>query len=473
MSTVGKRDFRPKIHFTPPKMWTNDPNGLVYANGKYHLFYQHHPEDTVWGPMHWGHAVSTDLIHWEHLPIALCPDELGTIFSGSAVFDSENTSGFGTPENPPIVAMYTQDYQAEGIHCQHQSIAYTLDGVHFTKYSGNPVIPCPEGRVDFRDPKIFRNRIRNCWGMVLAAGDHVEFFASQDLIHWEKTGEFGPAGNCAPGVWECPDLFELPTPTGTRYVLLVSMGMDVQQGGSRTQYFVGFFDGETFRPERVESAPLWLDEGFENYAGVTFDNTDSRILIGWANSWPYAPQCPTGDFCGSMTLPRRLSLRETPMGLRLACNPIGLEPYLDPVQEIASGDPLPGETFALSVKGSGDGEISLENSDGQILRFGIRDNVFFFDRSHGGDVSFSDVFASGSYSRREVPRIFSGDWNLEVVFDVSQIELFLDGGVQSMSCLVFPDTPYTRLSLDAPTVSKPRIAEIPIRKNTQSHKAKP
>ncbi len=249
--------------------------------------------------------------------------------------------------------------------------------------------------------------------------------------------------------------------------------MDVQQGGSRAQYFVGFFDGETFRPERVESAPLWLDGGFENYAGVTFDNTDSRILIGWANSWPYAPQCPTGDFCGSMTLPRRLSLRETPMGLRLACNPIGLEPYLDPVQEIASGDPLPGETFALSVKGSGDGEISLENSDGQILRFGIRDNVFFFDRSHGGDVSFSDVFASSSYSRREVPRIFSGDWNLEVVFDVSQIELFLDGGVQSMSCLVFPDTPYARLSLDAPAVSKLRIAEIPIRKNTQSHKAKP
>lgn len=447
MSTAGKRNFRPRFHFSAPQMWINDPNGLVYENGKYHLFYQYHPGSPVWGPMHWGHAVSRDLIRWEHLPIALYPDDLGTIFSGSAVYDEKNTSGLGSSEHPPIVAVYTQDQQTPEFHRQHQSIAWSLDGIHFEKYSGNPVIPCPPGRVDFRDPKIFWNRKKNGWGMVLAAGDHVEFFFSKNLTVWEKTGEFGPEGNVAPGVWECPDLFELFTPCGSRFILLVSMGMDSDQGGSRTQYFIGWFDGDSFRAESAGENPLWLEEGFDNYAGSTFSNADSRIMIGWANNWQYAASCPTGEFCGTMTLARKLSLRETPAGLRLAASPVGLEPYAGCRQELRSGDTLSGESFVLSAKGNGDATIRLENDCGQFLVFGIRENSLFFDRTQAGESSFSEVFSRPEYLEKEIPRLFSGGWSLTAVFDVSQIEIFLDGGTIAMSCLVFPDTPYRRVQI--------------------------
>lgn len=442
MDTESIRNFRPVFHFTPPQMWMNDPNGLVFVNGEYHLFYQHYPEDTVWGPMHWGHAVSRDLIDWKHLPIALYPDRLGTIFSGSAVLDRDNTSGFGSPQTPPLVAMYTQDCGEGELHRQSQSIAYSLDGLHFTKYFGNPVIPCPEGRRDFRDPKIFPNRITGTWGMVLAAGDHAEFFSSKDLIHWEKTGEFGPSENMVPGVWECPDLFELESPSGSRYVLLVSMGMNAAQGGSRTQYFIGDFDGRTFRAQTTDGAPLWLDEGFDNYAGVTFSNAPSRILIGWADNWQYAAACPTGDFRGSMTLARRLSLRQTEKGLRLSSCPIGLAPYLSDAFEIRSGEKLPGESFVLRVQGYGDAEISLENGAGRAVFFGVKGDSFFFDRSRAGLSAFSQTFGQTAYSRRQVPRLFSGAWKMQVVFDVSQIEIFFDGGAPCMSSVIFPEQPY-------------------------------
>ena len=207
MSTPAPRDFRPALHYTPQSWWINDPNGLVYAKGQYHLFAQYYHEP-VWGPMHWAHAVSRDLLHWEHLPIALAPDDLGAVFSGSAVFDQNNTSGLGREGQAPLVALYTSHGDFE-----QQSLAYSLDGVHFEKYSGNPVIPNQE-RADFRDPKVFWNPVKSCWSLVLAAGDHVEFFASPDLLHWTKTGRFGPQGNYSEGVWECPDLFPLAAPDG-------------------------------------------------------------------------------------------------------------------------------------------------------------------------------------------------------------------------------------------------------------------
>lgn len=445
MSTIGKRDFRPRLHFSAPQMWLNDPNGLVYENGRYHVCYQYHPGSTLWGPMHWGHAVSRDLIHWEHLPIALYPDKLGTIFSGCAVYDVKNTSGFGAFGKPPIVAIYTQNWEGPNgkkDRKQQQSIAYSLDGVSFLKYEGNPVLPCPEGQTDFRDPKVFWNSIRDCWSMVLAAKDRVEFFASKDFRQWEKTGSFGPEGNCAPGVWECPDLFELDAPGGKKAVLLVSMGMEAEDGGSRTQYFLGSFDGNTFLPDHKESAPLWLDEGFENYAGVTFDHADSRILIGWANNWRYAADCPTNEYCSNMTLARELSLKQTGAGLRLAARPLGLESCIAGVRNLRPSDRVSSETFGLTFTGEGDGEICLKNPAGQLLRFGIREERLFFDRSQAGDTSFSHIFAGEAYSKKETPRLLTGKWTLEAIFDVSHIELFLDEGTVTMSCLVFPDLPY-------------------------------
>ncbi|MDE6995287.1 MAG: glycoside hydrolase family 32 protein, partial [Lachnospiraceae bacterium] len=172
-------DYRPAVHFTPPKNWINDPNGMVYIDGRYHLFYQHYPTAPHWGPMHWGHAVSEDLLHWEHLPIALYPDELGCIFSGSCVYDRENLSGFGTRDTPPLLALFTH-HSTDESHMEHQSLAYSTDYEHFEKYYGNPVIP-NSGQKDFRDPKIFWNPVRKCYSLVLAAGDHVEFYASHDF----------------------------------------------------------------------------------------------------------------------------------------------------------------------------------------------------------------------------------------------------------------------------------------------------
>ncbi len=254
---------RPRYHFTPPAKWMNDPNGMVYYDGEYHLFYQHYPDGVVWGPMHWGHAVSTDLVNWQHLPIALYPDSLGYIFSGSAVVDWNNTSGLGKDGKPPMVAIFThhdpvgaqkgrQDFQV-------QSIAYSNDrGRTWIKYAGNPVVKNP-GIRDFRDPKVIRDEVRGQWVMVFAAWDHVKFYTSPNLIDWKHASDFGRKWGTHAGVWECPDIFPMNVDgTGElKWVLLVSINPGGPNGGSGTQYFVGDFDGEKFT----------LDPGFAGRLG--------------------------------------------------------------------------------------------------------------------------------------------------------------------------------------------------------------
>ena len=449
MSTMGVRDFRPKIHFTAPSMWINDPNGMFFANGTYHLFYQYHPGSTVWGPMHWGHAVSQDLIHWKHLPVALYPDSLGTIFSGSAVYDAENTSGLGAMGCSPVVAIYTQNLEGpngKSDRKQHQSIAYSLDGINFIKYFNNPVLPCPPDQTDFRDPKVFKNQIINCWSMVVSSGDHVEFYRSDDLLRWDKTGEFGQGTSLLPhqGIWECPDLFRLQTPDGTKDIFIVSLSLDAEYGGSRTGYFTGVFDGYTFVPD-PQSKFQWLDQGFDNYAGVTFNHSDHRILMGWASNWKYASQCPTNEYCGAMTLARKLSLIKTPDGYRLASAPAGLQSLITNLRLLNDRDVITSEVFGLDLRGNGDGIISFSNDRGQTLQFGIKDNSLFFDRSSAGRNDFSKEFNRKYFSERFASRFFSGPWQMEVIFDVSHIELFLDHGTVTMSCCIYPDTPYTQL----------------------------
>lgn len=431
MSTKGKRGFRPELHYTPAAGWINDPNGLVYIDGKYHLFAQHYPDDTVWGPMHWAHAVSDDLIRWEHLPIALAPDELGYIFSGSAVYDAENTSGFGG-EAPPIVAMFTH----HGDH-EQQSIAYSADGITFTKYPGNPVIPNDSIR-DFRDPKIFRNPVKNCWGCVLAAGDRVHFYGSADLKNWEKTGEF--MLESSPFVWECPDLFPLESPDGIKWILLVSMGGSRTNNDIRTRYFIGDFDGDTFTCTAGADELMLVDDGFDDYAAVTFDNHAERILMGWGANWTYARELPTNEFCGQMTLARKLTLTDTPKGgLRLAS-----EPVCDVFGEGAPSASLPGEVFRLTVRGSGAGTVSLTNTLGQALRFGVDgENRFFLDRTDAGAKDFHPDFGEKRLSENAVPRFFDGGWEIDLIFDHCLAEVFIDGGTRNMSALCFPDEPYT------------------------------
>ena len=447
MSTKGVRNFRPKIHFTPPKGWTNDPNGLVYHDNKYHLFYQHYPHGGYWGPMHWGHAVSTDLIKWEHLPIAIYPDEDGgMIFSGSAVSDTENVSGLGKDGKVPLIAFYTR--HAARRAGEEQSIAYSLDGVNFIKYEKNPVIPNP-GLPDFRDPKMFWNPVRKCWSMTLAATDKVFFYASKDLLSWEKTGEFGTAtdGNHAQGVWECTDMVPLEYKGKTIWLLIGSMTR-VEGEYVGTQYFLGDFDGDKFINPIPFGYAERLDSGWDNYAGVTYNNADRPIFVGWGTNWSYAHMTPTGEYCGNMTLPRSLAIEETSVGPRLASFPIGLDSIIDSGKNIKSGDALDSETFLLKVKGNGATRISLTNGMGQTLCFGVdEENNLFVDRTNAGAKDFSEDFASPEWGTSKAKRFYDGSYELDFVFDVSVSELFSDKGTRSMAMVCYPDTPYSVISV--------------------------
>lgn len=265
----------------------NDPNGLVFNQGVYHLFYQYYPEDIVWGPMHWGHAVSEDLVHWKHKPIALYPDEHGYIFSGSAVVDKNNTSGFGENGEAPLVAIFTyhskEGEEAGRMDFQTQGVAYSLDnGNTWNKYEGNPIIQ-NDGIKDFRDPKVFWHESSQSWILTLVAGDHAKFYTSKNLKDWTYLSDFGKSQGAHGGVWECPDLFPLQVDGSEeeKWVLIISINPGAPNGGSGTQYFVGDFDGKVFTSNQKE--PKWLDYGTDNYAGVTYNNVPGNgrfLLVG-------------------------------------------------------------------------------------------------------------------------------------------------------------------------------------------------
>lgn len=308
-----KETYRPQFHFTPPSMWMNDPNGMVYHQGEYHLFYQHNPDSTVWGPMHWGHAVSTDLVHWEHLPIALFPDNLGTIFSGSAVVDYNNTSGLGTADNPPMIAIFTYhsaEKAEEGRNdFQTQGIAFSLDnGRNWTKYEGNPVLPNP-GIRDFRDPKVMWYEEGQKWVMSLAVADHISFYSSPDLKEWTFESDFGKDIGAHGGVWECPDLFKLPVEgTGEeKWVLLVSINPGGPNGGSATQYFVGDFDGkkftvdEQFKQELTAEAVIPDGKMFADFEGRTYSSwkTEGDAFGKGPAKGTFQDQMKVSNFSGS------------------------------------------------------------------------------------------------------------------------------------------------------------------------------
>lgn len=474
MSTNGIREFRPKLHFTPLEGWLNDPNGMVYADGLYHLFYQYYPAEAVWGPMHWGHAVSRDLYHWEHLPVALYPDIAGEIYSGSAVLDDFNASGFGMLGKSPLVAIYTQHKSADDSFRETQNLAFSLDGVHFEKYRGNPVLT-NEKCADFRDPKVFRNPFRSVWGMVVAVRDCVQFFESENLKDWNYTGEFGHIEGLEHAVWECPDLIRLSVGGREIWMLIVSMEQGQEYGGSRTLYFAGDFDGQKFCSDGTYR---WLDEGFDNYAGVTFFGADKCIFMGWESNWRYAASLPTGEYCGMMTLPRELYAVDIPgKGIYLGCRPAGLGNLLGNVYDLTSSmydydqnfekkeihrtkkGYLKTETFALQIKGNGSSRITLFNSAGQQLCFGVdEENGLFVDRREAGSNSFSSIYASEAYGYKRVQRLNEQGYVLDVVFDVCSLELFIDDGTRTMTQLVFPDAPYRYIEYEGDV--EIRVAEL-------------
>ena len=479
-TTYYDEPYRPQVHFSPKENWMNDPNGMVYYKGEYHLFYQYYPEATVWGPMHWGHAVSKDLVHWTHLPIALYPDSLGLIFSGSAVVDENNMSGFGTSENPPLVAMFTYHSQpkekAGRIDYQYQGIAYsTDDGRTWTKYENNPVIKNP-GIKDFRDPKVFWHEPTKKWIVILAVLDHTEMWASDDLKSWSKLSEFGKDYAAHGGVWECPDLFELKTAQGeNKWIMLVSINPGGPNSGSATQYFVGDFDGINFIPDNGKDVTSWLDYGPDNYAGVTWSNIANgrRIFLGWMSNWTYALEVPTERWRSAMTAPRDLSLVKMSdrFYIRSAIAPEFIAAAVD-VKLI--GDLIVDDSIVLANKGiqdvskaviSGtldakDFAIELFNSGNQklIIAYDLKGNRFSIDRSKAGKTDFSKNFPL----QVSAPRIVSDEKvKFSMIVDHSSVEVFFDDGLSVMTSVFFVDTPLSQMKIEGQSLN---IQNLEIRK---------
>lgn len=447
---------RLQYHFSPEANWMNDPNGMVYYEGEYHLFYQYYPDSTVWGPMHWGHAVSKDMVSWEHLPVALYPDELGYIFSGSVVVDKDNTSGLGSTENPPMIAIFTYHEpkgEKEGkIDYQYQGIAYSTDkGRTWTKYDKNPVLPNP-GIKDFRDPKVFWHEEEHKWVMSLAVLDHITFYSSKDLKSWTKESGFGFELGGHGGVWECPDLIKM----GDKWVLLVSINPGGPNGGSATQYFVGDFDGKTFTPQDEETR--WIDMGRDNYAGVTWSNVpeeDGRILfIGWMSNWNYGQVVPTEKWRSAMTVARTFELYDEGDKKLLATYPVKELNSLR--EETVTIEPTSGESVSIMTNGFeladmdlslsseevlGSFEMQFFNNQGDTLRFGYTTETasFYINRDDAGDNQFSDSFngdqlAPFSISTKTIA--------LRILQDVGSVEIFVNKGQLAMTSLYFPKEPF-------------------------------
>ena len=442
--------YRPQYHFSPKTGWMNDPNGMVYYAGQYHVFYQHHPASTVWGPMHWGHAVSKDLIHWEHKPIAIYPDSLGMIFSGSAVLDKMNSSGLGTVNNPPLVAMFTyhnmpgeqsgrNDYQTQGI-------AFSLDsGSTWTKYSGNPVIRNP-GIRDFRDPKLSWWAEGSAWIVTLAVKDHIEFYGSNDLINWTKLSEFGQNIGNHGGVWECPDLFKIKDNEGVeQWVLLVSINPGAPKGGSGTQYFIGDFKSGSFIAH--DTITRWIDQGADNYAGVTWSNIPEsdgrRIFIGWMSNWNYANVVPTDPWRSALTLPRELSLLKNNDDWLLKSKPVNELETIIGTRSLFTGETsLKTQHPLIEFENqSGEFEFILSNDLNEFISVKVEQGVINIDRSHSGKIDFHEKF--GQVHRTDLKDIKLN--RVAVYLDLSSMELFINDGALVMTELFFPNRPFNKI----------------------------
>lgn len=463
--------WRPAFHFTPPANWMNDPNGLVYHNGTYHLFYQYYPDSTVWGPMHWGHATSPDLLHWTHQPIALYPDSLGWIFSGSAVIDKNNTAGFG---KDAMVAIFTYHndaiWKAGRKNTESQGIAFSLDeGLTWTKYPGNPVLN-NSGEQDFRDPKVSWHAARKCWIMVLAAGDRIKMYSSVNLTSWKFESDFVPDVKEPYGVWECPDLFPMKSGKEEKWVLILSQNMNGPNGGSATRYIVGRFDGYKFT---AETNPQWIDHGMDYYAAVTFDNTPDgkRILLGWMSNWLYATKTPTKTWRSAMALPRVLTLsgrqliQTTPPGIdELTTTLFQSKYYSQPL--IKEGFQLEQSIIEFKVVGNNRGlRVRLSNDLNEEVVVSVVDNTLVLNREKAGKVEFSQDFPRLQYLG---PELSDPITHMKMIIDRSSIEILVNYGRHALTAQIFPNSPWTNLRIDAENALE--LKDISIRQVRSSWK---
>ena len=467
--------YRPQFHFSPRLNWANDPNGLIYFEGEYHLFFQHDPSGVRGAHMSWGHAVSRDLVHWQELPVAI-PEENGVmIFTGSAVVDERNTSGFCAAGRPCLVAIYTGHTpgNASSKALQTQNLAYSNDrGRTWTKFALNPVLDLHMS--DFRDPKVFWSRHAQRWTMAVALPtEHkVRFYGSPDLKQWRLLSEFGPAGGVG-GQWECPELFELPVDGGAqpaRWVLKIGLNPGGLQGGSGEQYFVGDFDGTRFVNANPAALTLWTDYGKDCYCALTFNHLppgQPQTMIGWMSNWQYAGRLPTSPWRGQMTFPRQLALRTTVDGLRLVQLPVDAIDKLHSallarvagspaevnarIGNSSAGDARNREladltsTFLLGDAREVGWHVLASDDSFTGVGYDRQRQELFIDRTRSGQTGFSPDFPA----RIVAPLKLTDPQRLQLrlLIDRSSIEVFAEDGRLAMTALVFPNPGSRRMEV--------------------------
>ena len=489
--TTNTDYYRPSYHFTPLYGWMNDPNGMVYKDGEYHLYFQYNPYGSKWGNMHWGHAVSKDLVHWENLDPAIARDPVGHIFSGSSVVDKKNTAGFG---KDAIIAIYTNNSVN---HDEVQCIAYSNDnGRTFTKYEGNPVLTPFDGLKDFRDPKVFWYEKGKCWYMIVSADKEMRLYKSKNLKKWNYVSAFGKGIGQQPCQYECPDFFQLPVngdKKKMKWVMTMNINPGCWFGGSATEYFVGDFDGKKFTcPDANEVK--WLDWGKDHYATVTFSNTGDRVLgITWMSNWQYANLTPFKQNRGANGLPRELKLYEK-NGKYYISEDVAPEVYAlrKDTKELADASVADAKELngvAANMNGAfeieadvtpnANGiagiEISNNKRERTMIYFDMKQGKVVMDRTESGltdfgkqavphdielawdkqraaegkeparianSINYKNDFALATWAPLSLCEDGKKTYHVDIFVDKSSVELFVDGGRIAMTNLVFPVAPY-------------------------------
>ena len=426
--TKNREKFRPIYHHTPAYGWMNDPNGMFYKDGVWHLYYQYNPYGSQWENMTWAHSTSTDLMHWENQGEVIQPDALGTIFSGNSVVDKENTAGFG---KDVVIAFYTSAGNA-----QTQSIAYSTDnGMSFKKYANNPIITSDVP--DFRDPKVFWNDDLNQWNLILASGQQMNIYSSKNLKDWKYESSFGEGYGNHGGVWECPDLLKM----GDKWVLICNINPGGPFGGSATQYFVGSFDGHKFTCESKPEVTKWMDYGKDHYATVSFSNApDGRIVVlPWMSNWQYANQVPTQQFRSANGLPRDVSLYNYNGEEYVSVKPS--PEVLNAFEQKASGRfPMASYLEVTNIKSNASIVLSNDKDEYVTMVYDGKNGTFSMDRTQSGLTEFHNDFKS-----KTIAPTNGTIKGMQIFVDRCSIEAFDIDGKVAMSNLVFPSKPYDKI----------------------------
>lgn len=446
--------YRPVYHFTPPYGWMNDPNGLFYLDGVYHVYYQYNPYANIWGNMHWGHATTKDFVHWEHQPVAVFPDELGHAFSGSIIVDKENDAGFG---KNAVLAFYTSAIIPDAVNHQHQSLAISTDGGYtFKKYENNPIIVCPD-IVDFRDPKVIRYGDK--WNVIISSHDEVRIFSSKNLVDWTFESGFGHGCGGHAGVWECPDL----VPIGDKWVLILNINPGGRFGGSATQYFIGQFDGHEFKIDSKRETTKWMDFGKDLYATVTFHNAPKLIGFGWMSNWEYAQKVPCTQFRSAMSIPRELTLKHCQCTNEDYLISLPLKEFVDqfnkPLDKIAQACFVDLEIAGVTAQQV---LITLKNDYQEEV-------TMMIDRTEGGVFRFERGIKSGitSFGETFVGQVFAycgnkENYHFQLFLDTHSCEVFDMDKEFCITETYFPRHPYTDIVV-TPVEGKAEVKNLTIK----------